>query len=110
MGVAVKNGRVDIDSLHPAMDPVIRAVATAARRLGLPQPVITSGNDSTHSARSLHYQDRALDFRGNNITDAQGLALQREVARLLGPGYDVLFETFRTNPANDHLHVEYDPR
>jgi LysM repeat protein len=108
-GVAVKNSRVDIDSLEPAMAPVIRAVAEAAQRLGLPQPVITSGNDSRHSAGSLHYADRALDFRGNNITDAQGFALQNEVRRILGPGYDVIFETFSANPSNDHLHVEYDP-
>lgn len=110
VGVAVKNGQVDIGSLHPAMDPVIRAVAVAAQRLGLPQPVITSGNDSRHSSGSLHYDDRALDFRGNNISDAQGQALAREVGRILGSGYDVLFETFPGNAANDHLHVEYDPR
>lgn len=108
-GVAIKNGRVDIGSLDPAMAPVILAVAEAAERLGLPQPVITSGNDSRHSNGSLHYQDRALDFRGNNITDAQGFALQNEVRRILGSGYDVVFETFANNPANDHLHVEFDP-
>jgi hypothetical protein len=37
------------------MQPAIVAVARAAERLGLPTPVITSGNDSNHSARSLHY-------------------------------------------------------
>lgn len=109
VGVAIKSDRVDIDALHPSMDPVIRAVAQAADQLGLPQPVITSGNDSRHSDGSLHYQDRALDFRGNNITDAQGLALRDAVRDILGPDYDVLFETFPGNPANDHLHVEYDP-
>ena len=108
-GVAVKNSGVDIASLDPAMAPVIRAVAEAATRLGLPQPVITSGNDSRHSNGSLHYDDRALDFRGNNITDAQGRALQNEVRRILGPGYDVIFETFPNSPSNDHLHVEFDP-
>ena len=109
-GVAIKSNRVDIDSLHPAMAPVIRAVAVAADRLGLPRPVITSGNDGGHGSNSLHYADRALDFRGNNITDAQGAALRDAVREILGPGYDILFETFPTNPANDHLHVEYDPR
>lgn len=109
VGVAIKSSRVDIDNLHPAMDPVIRAVALAADRLGLPQPVITSGNDSTHSRGSLHYSDRALDFRGNNISDAQGAAFAREVSQILGSDYDVLFETFPGNPANDHLHVEFDP-
>lgn len=109
VGVAVKSSAVDIDSLDPAMAPVIRAVAAAADRLGLPQPVITSGNDGRHSRGSLHYADRGLDFRGNNISDAQGRALANEVRRLLGPGYDVIFETFPDNPANDHLHVEFDP-
>lgn len=109
VGVAVNGDWVNISSLHPGMAPVIRAVAEAAQRLGLPQPLITSGNDARHMPGSLHYQDRALDFRGNNITDAQGFALQNEVRRILGPGYDVIFETFRSNPANDHLHVEYDP-
>lgn len=108
-GVAIKNDRVNIAALDPAMAPVIRAVAEAAERLGLPQPVITSGNDSSHSQGSLHYQNRALDFRGNNISDTQGLALQNEVRRSLGPGYDVIFEVAPNNPANDHLHVEYDP-
>jgi hypothetical protein len=100
---------VDIGSLDPAMAPVIRAVAVAAERLGLPQPVITSGNDGRHSRGSLHYDNRALDFRGNNITDAQGRALANEVRRMLGTGYDVIFETFPGNPANDHLHIEFDP-
>jgi LysM repeat protein len=109
VGVAVKSSGVDIGSLDPAMAPVIRAVAVAAERLGLPQPVITSGNDGRHSRGSLHYADRALDFRGNNITDAQGRALANEVRRMLGTGYDVIFETFPGNPANDHLHIEFDP-
>ncbi|MDY7097540.1 MAG: hypothetical protein SXU28_05325, partial [Pseudomonadota bacterium] len=65
--------------------------------------------DSTHSAGSLHYEDRALDFRGNNISDAQGAEFARLVSDILGADYDVLFETYPSNPANDHLHVEYDP-
>jgi hypothetical protein len=108
-GVVVKNNGVKISKLDPHMGPVITAVAAAAKKLGLPTPVITSGNDSTHKQGSLHYRDRALDFRGNNITNAQGLALEREVRRILGSGYDVDFEIFPKRPSNDHLHVEYDP-
>jgi hypothetical protein len=58
---------------------------------------------------SLHYSDRALDFRGNNITDAQGRQLEAEVRAILGNRYDVHFEIFPDRPSNDHLHVEYDP-
>jgi LysM domain len=108
-GVEVRNSGVRISNLDANMAPVISAVASAARNLGLPNPVITSGNDSRHKDGSLHYSDRALDFRGNNITDAQGRRLEQEVRRILGDKYDVQFEIFPNRPANDHLHVEYDP-
>ena len=79
-GVGVKSAAVKISNLHPAMGPVIAAVAEAANALGLPKPVITSGNDSGHKQSSLHFKNRALDFRGNNITVAQGKALAAKVA------------------------------
>ena len=107
-GVEIKSRSVNISQLHPKMAPVIRAVAEAARELGLPTPVITSGNDSTHGNRSLHYADRALDFRGRNISIAQGNALRDLVSEKLGGDYDVLFETF-PDRNNNHLHVEFDP-
>lgn len=107
-GVEVKGASVRISRLDSSMSPAIQAVAEAARRLGLPTPVITSGNDSRHMNGSLHYSDRALDFRGNNISIAQGRAFQNEVRAILGDRYDVAFETF-TNRSNNHLHVEFDP-
>ena len=107
-GVAVKSSAVKIAKLHPSMAAAIVAVAEAARELGLPQPVITSGNDSHHMHGSLHFRDRALDFRGNNIKVAVGETLAQNVAKRLGSEYDVLFEVFM-NRANNHLHVEYDP-
>lgn len=27
----------------------------------------------------------------------------------LGADFDVIFERFPSNPANDHIHLEYDP-
>ncbi|HKG84155.1 MAG TPA: hypothetical protein VKB16_13520 [Beijerinckiaceae bacterium] len=107
-GVGVKSDAVKISSLHPAMAPVIIAVAEAAKALGLPKPVITSGNDSSHKQGSLHFKNRALDFRANNISLAQGRTLAAEVAKIVGKDYDVLLETF-ANAANNHLHVEFDP-
>ena len=107
-GVAVKSASVKISKLHPTMEAVIIAVAAAAKKLALPQPVITSGNDSTHGTKSLHYDNKALDFRGNNIKPSVGHLLRNEVAARLGAKYDVLFEIF-SNPVNNHLHVEYDP-
>ena len=107
-GVGVKSDAVKISSLHPAMAPVIIAVAEAVKALGLPKPVITSGNDSSHKHGSLHFKNRALDFRANNISIAKGKTLAAEVAKIVGKDYDVLLETF-AEAANNHLHVEFDP-
>lgn len=106
--VSVKSASVRMGRLDASMGPVIVAVAQAARELGLPRPVITSANDSRHGNDSLHYENRALDFRGNNISIADGQRLEARVNAILGPGYDVIFETF-VNSSNNHLHVEHDP-
>ena len=108
-GVGVKSDVVKIANLHPAMEAIIKAVARATGELGLPRAVITSGNDSKHGKNSLHYANRALDFRGRDITVTQGNALDSAVTAILGPKYDVIFETF-LDSNNNHLHVEYDPR
>ena len=105
LGMGVKSGarlgRMDGD-LVPAMG----VVAEEARALGLPRPVVTSGNDSTqHASGSAHYDNRALDFRGNNISDAQGAQWAERVQERLGPSYAVDFERFPENPSRDHLHV-----
>ncbi|MCX7282684.1 MAG: hypothetical protein NTX28_01345 [Novosphingobium sp.] len=106
-GVGVKSAAVKISKLHPKMEAVIVTVAKVVRTLGLPTPVITSGNDSKHMNGSLHYSWRALDFRGNNVTVAIGKKFAQEVSASLGKDYDVAFETF-LNASNNHLHVEYD--
>lgn len=108
-GVGVKSTSVKISKLHPKMEAAIIAVAQVAEQMGLPRPVITSGNDSNHMQGSLHFKNRALDFRGNNIKVSVGEALRDAVKQRLGKDYDVLFEVFM-NPANNHLHLEYDPK
>ena len=58
----------------------------------LPSPVITSAQDGVHTAPdTLHPDGKALDFRGRNITAAQGQQLEVRVQRALGPDYDVDF-------------------
>lgn len=106
--VDVKSVNVKISKLHPKMGAVIVTVAQVAKILNLPKPVITSGNDSIHKKDSLHYQDRALDFRGNNIEVPVGQRFRDEVAGRLGNEYDALFETFK-DPIYNHLHVEFEP-
>ena len=52
---------------------------------------------------------KALDYRGNNITDAKLRRYAAEVGSRLGSDYDAIAEISSRNPVNDHLHVEYDP-
>jgi hypothetical protein len=109
-GITVKADSVKISRLNANLKPVFDAVSQAARELGLPKPVITSGNDSKHKNGSLHYRDRALDFRANNITLAQGAQFEARVKQLLGDKFFVDFEIFPKLPTNNHLHVEFDPK
>jgi hypothetical protein len=56
---------------------------------------------------SLHYKDRALDFRTKHLSAADKEALVTAVKRRLGTDYDVILEN--AGGTNEHLHVEYDP-
>lgn len=79
------------------------AVVNAANELGLPDMLITSGNDSTHMPGSKHYSDQALDFRTRHLTGPQKRELVEAVRRRLGRDYDMVLEA-------DHLHIESDPK
>ena len=93
------------------MNPHIVAILEAAERayaaVGVPCTV-TSGNDSKHMPGSLHYQDRAVDFRTGHhwakplLTKAQVEQVAAAMRKALGQEYDVVLE-------KDHLHVEHDP-
>jgi len=105
LGLGVK-ASAQLGRMDGELVPAMGVVAEEARALGLPRPVVTSGNDSTqHVAGSAHYGNRALDFRGNNISDEQGEAWAQRVQLRLGTSYAVDFERFPENPARDHLHV-----
>lgn len=108
-GVGRKDG-ADIGNLDSVMIPTIGEIAAAAQDLRLPPRVITAGRDGTHKETSLHYKGRALDYRGNDITDNQADSLGKLVQRRLGQDYDVFFEPHRTNRLIDHIHAEYDPK
>lgn len=96
---------VRIRNLHPAMVMAAMVVEGALPHVVC---VITSANDSKHMSGSLHYKDRALDFRTKDIpTQAGKRAVEKDVAGQLGPDFDVLLE--HIGGRNEHLHVEYDP-
>ena len=83
------------------------AVVNAANQLGLPHDMlITSGRDGKHKEGSLHYRDRALDFRTKHLSLTQKNALTKCLQMRLGASYDVILES--VGKMNEHLHVEYD--
>lgn len=91
--------------LHPAIRYALDVVSYVAGRDY--RPVITSAQDSTHAARSLHY-GRVGDVRCRAIDVRMPLPryierLVKELGRRLGPDFDIVPET-------DHLHIEYDPK
>jgi hypothetical protein len=94
-----KNSSVIINS---RLADIIIATSNAYLRQGA-DTIITSGNDATHSAASLHYKDMALDFRTRHVTTAVLAVIVAEIKTKLGNNYDVIIES-------DHLHIEYDPK
>lgn len=62
--------------------------------------VVTSGNDSEHRSGSLHYEDRALDFRVWDLTYVERVFMVRYLNRKY-PDEDWIDE-------EDHIHGEID--
>lgn len=92
-----------LESLAPQM--VLAAVIV--RECYAPQQcTITSANDSTHSAKSLHYTGDALDFRTHGYVGNKHELVAR-IKDALGPEFDVLLEGEGTD--NEHVHVEFQP-
>lgn len=79
-------------------DRIIRAVSTVYEEYGL-EPTCTSGNDSKHLKRSMHYKDRALDFRTWDLLNV----IAQKIKALLPPWYEVYVE-------GDHVHIEADEK
>ena len=95
-------------SIPFAMMHASRVVESVFAEYGNDDTWITSGNDGEHKNGSLHYIDRALDFRIKDLPrEARAQAVAR-ITELLSPTYDVLWESVDTD--NEHLHIEYDPK
>ena len=67
------------------------------------EAIITSGNDSQHMIKSLHYKGRAIDLRTKDLTDKIKIKIVEDLRKTLGPDYDVILES-------THIHVEFDPK
>lgn len=89
---------VDISRLRPEIRKKLTDIERIVDAIERKELVITSTYEGNHSAGSLHYANLAVDIRTfKKLSD-----VKREIARALGPDYDVIcYET--------HVHIEYDP-
>ncbi len=71
-------------------------------------PTITSANDGKHMAGSLHYANRAMDIRCNDLPKDKWPVYLSTLKERLGKDYDVVLEG--NSGDNSHVHVEYDPK
>lgn len=72
--------------------------------------VVTDGTGPSHSEGSLHFVGLALDFRMNDVHEIDRGKIVYRIKKYLSNEYDVVLEQFASNPANDHLHIEFDPK
>lgn len=99
---------VDLRGMNPVWGiafPIIKDIFLANNAAC----IVTSANDSTHGAQSLHYKGKALDLRMKHIRDDLAkLAIVKKVKESLGPQFDVVYESAGLD--NEHLHIEFDPK
>jgi len=99
-------GPVKLGYLETEMVTVLQRVAVWSARQKL-DVAVTSGNDHSHSERSLHYENLALDFQIMPKTHDH-TPLTNYLRGELGLGYDVVLEKSRRG--TEHVHVEWDIR
>jgi hypothetical protein len=99
---------VDLRGIHPVWG-IVFPIIFAAFRDNNAQCIVTSANDSTHGANSLHYKGKALDLRTKHIRDeSTKLAIIKRITHDLGPQFDVVYESAGRD--NEHVHLEFDPK
>lgn len=100
----LKSG-VDLRGLNPVWGIAFPLILHAFTTHGY-DVIVTSANDSTHGANSLHYKGKALDLRTKHIRAMDKAAVVKSVKDCLGAQFDVVFES--EGLANEHLHIEWD--
>lgn len=99
---------VRLSKLSPQMVLAAMIVEEVFAAFGVPC-VITSANDSKHSAASKHYSGEALDFRTKyDALNGREQEMRDAVKEALGDDFDVVIEAVGTE--QEHLHCEYDPK
>ncbi len=96
----IKDG-ANIHGLDIHMRPVLIEADRIWKNNGQ-EAVVTSGLDGVHSAGSLHYYGRAVDFRTRYFDELHKRKVAKLLREALGGSYDVIEHS-------THIHVEYDP-
>ena len=102
---------VEFGYWHPEIIKAQNLIAVWSARNGI-DVRISSGNDRTHSTKSLHYEDLAFDFLavGDDRESLSILATNSLVLFLqknLGLGYDIVWQSYQHY---NHAHLEWDVR
>ena len=81
------------------MRRALQTVDEVWREVGQSEAVVTSTYEGTHMPSSLHYVNRAADFR----LPIEAKAVVDKLKAKLGPDFDVVLE-------QTHIHIEFDPK
>lgn len=73
-----------------------------------PKVRLTSGKDGKHKLGSKHYTGDAVDLGCKEFDSEENRAFVANLKSSLGMDFDVLWEN--VGSANEHIHVEYDPK
>ena len=97
---------VGLSGLQPQLVLGLILIEPAFAAVGA-ECIVTSINDGQHKADSFHFRGLAADLRIKHIHPDQKAAVVAHITQLLGPEWDVLWES--QGLANEHVHLEYDP-
>jgi hypothetical protein len=135
-GMTMKSDCVDIDNVLPELRDALPAVVDVWTKYSLEPVMTSANDSTRHehfsaldnleqrfgkqmdihdetmvdaaqaAGISYHYEGRAVDIRGNNVSNSQAQRMAADLRSLLGNDYEVHYETFE-NAANNHFHIEY---
>lgn len=106
--IALKNSSVRVSALSQGIVNAFDEMHLVASAMGYPAPLVTSGNDSSHSRNSKHFSNDAVDIRcnsANGMTKNKCISYVLSMKAALGSRYDVIYEDYGNS--NSHIHVAF---
>lgn len=106
--MVIKAG-VKLEGLMPEIIVGLLVVQSAFRDIAPKSEfVITAMTDGKHMKNSLHYKGLAVDIRSNMLDEPLKFKILHEGKRRLGANFDFILEGLNT--AQEHYHLEFDPK